>query len=151
MPRPGFCMRKGISLHRRQALFPLVSAFWAGARGGARVAGRAAPVQHRGVQAGGTLGCSAAEMRRRRAVLGRIGLAGALPFDQYRLLAGQVPEVVDLNAACTGLRLVKSGQEMAALRRGAALSDAAITALAGALRPGATDHQVLAATEQAYT
>jgi Xaa-Pro dipeptidase len=82
---------------------------------------------------------------------GRIGLAGALPFDQYRLLAGQVPDVVDLNAACTGLRLVKSEEEMAALRRGAALSDAAITALAGALRPGVTDHQVLAATEHAYT
>ena len=81
----------------------------------------------------------------------RIGLAGPLPFDQYRLLAGQVPDVVDLNAACTRLRLVKSGEEMAALRRGAALSDAAITALAGALRPGATDHKVLAATEQAYT
>jgi Xaa-Pro aminopeptidase len=80
----------------------------------------------------------------------RIGLAGALPFDQYRLLGGQIPDVVDLNAVCTGLRLVKSGEEMAALRRGAALSDAAITALAGALRPGATDHEVLAATEQAY-
>lgn len=82
---------------------------------------------------------------------GRIGLAGALPFDQYRLLAGQVPDVVDLNAACTGLRLVKSAEEVDALRRGAALSDAAIAALAGALRPGATDHEVLAATEQAYT
>lgn len=81
----------------------------------------------------------------------RIGLAGALPFDQYRLLAGQVPEVVDLNATCTGLRLVKSAEEVAALRRGAALSDAAITALAGALRPGASDHEVLAATEHAYT
>ena len=81
----------------------------------------------------------------------RIGLAGALPFDQYRLLAGQVPEVVDLNAACTVLRLVKSAEEMAALRRGAALSDAAIAALADALRPGVTDHQVLARTEQAYT
>jgi Xaa-Pro aminopeptidase len=81
----------------------------------------------------------------------RIGLAGPLPFDQYRLLAGQVPDVVDLNAACTRLRLVKSGEEMAALRRGAALSDAAITALAGALRPGETDYEVLAATEQAYT
>ena len=31
----------------------------------------------------------------------RIGLAGALPFGQYRLLAGQVPDVVDLNAAYT--------------------------------------------------
>jgi Xaa-Pro dipeptidase len=37
----------------------------------------------------------------------RIGLAGALPFDQYRLLAGQVAHVVDLNAVCTGLRLIK--------------------------------------------
>ncbi len=81
----------------------------------------------------------------------RIGLAGALPFDQYRLLAGQVPDVVDLNAACTGLRLIKSGEEVAAMRRGAALSDAAIAALAGALRPGASDHEVLARTEQAYT
>jgi Xaa-Pro aminopeptidase len=81
----------------------------------------------------------------------RIGVAGALPFDQYRLLAGQVPDVVDLNAACTRLRLIKSEEEIAALRRGAALSDAAIAALAGALRPGATDHEVLARTEQAYT
>jgi Xaa-Pro dipeptidase len=81
----------------------------------------------------------------------RIGLAGALPFDQYRLLAGQIPDVVDLGAAYTGLRLVKSAEEVAALRRGAALSDAAIAALADALRPGATDHEVLARTEQAYT
>ena len=49
----------------------------------------------------------------------RIGLAGALPFDQYRLPAGRVCEVVDLNAACTVLRLVKSVEEVAALRRGA--------------------------------
>ncbi|HME63988.1 MAG TPA: M24 family metallopeptidase, partial [Streptosporangiaceae bacterium] len=81
----------------------------------------------------------------------RIGVAGALPFDQYRLLAGQVPDVVDLNPAYTGLRLVKSGEELAALRRGAALSDAAIAALADALRPGVTDYEVLARTEQAYT
>jgi Xaa-Pro aminopeptidase len=86
----------------------------------------------------------------RGALPGRIGLAGALPFDQYRLLAGQVPDVVDLNAARTALRLVKSAEEVAALRRGAALSDAAIAALAGALRPGATDHEVLAAAQQAY-
>ena len=82
---------------------------------------------------------------------GRIGLAGALPFDQYRLLAGRIPDVVDLNAAYTGLRLVKSTEEVEALRHGAALSDAAITALADALRPGVTDHEVLARTEQAYT
>jgi Xaa-Pro aminopeptidase len=81
---------------------------------------------------------------------GRIGLVGALPFDQYRLLAEQVGEVLDLNPAYTELRLVKSGEEVAALRRGAAFSDAAIAALAEALRPGATDHEVLARAEQAY-
>ncbi len=80
----------------------------------------------------------------------RIGLAGALPFDHYRLLAEQVRDVLDLNPACTALRMVKSGEEVAALRRGAALSDAAIAALAAALRPGASDHEVLARTEQAY-
>jgi Xaa-Pro dipeptidase len=59
--------------------------------------------------------------------------------------------VVDLGAAYTELRLVKSAEEIAALQRGAALSDVAIAALARALRPGATDHEVLARTEQAYT
>lgn len=81
----------------------------------------------------------------------RIGVVGALPFDQYRLLAGQVSDVVDLNAAYTGLRLIKSAEEVAALRRGAALSDAAIAALGGTLRAGTSDHEVLAATEHAYT
>ena len=47
---------------------------------------------------------------------GRIGVAGALPFDQYRLLAGQVPDVVDLNPAYTGLRLVKSSRRRVRLR-----------------------------------
>jgi Xaa-Pro aminopeptidase len=73
-----------------------------------------------------------------------------LPFDKYRLLAGQFRDVLDLNPACTALRLVKSAEEVAALRHGAALSDAAIAALAEALRPGVTDHEVVARAEQAY-
>lgn len=80
----------------------------------------------------------------------RIGLVGALPFDQYRLLAEQVRAVADLNPAYTRLRLVKSAEELAALQRGAELTDVAIGALAEALRPGATDHEVLAGTEHAY-
>jgi Xaa-Pro dipeptidase len=81
---------------------------------------------------------------------GRIGAVGALPFGQYRLLAGQIPDVVDLGAAYTALRLIKSAEDVAALRLGAALTDAAVEALAGALRPGVSDHEVLARTEQAY-
>jgi Xaa-Pro dipeptidase len=81
---------------------------------------------------------------------GRIGVVGALPFGQYRVLAGQIPDVVDLGAAYTALRLIKSAEEVTALRLGAALTDAAVEALAGALRPGVSDHEVLARTEQAY-
>lgn len=81
---------------------------------------------------------------------GRIGLVGALPFDQYALLTEQVPVVADLNQSYTRMRLVKSEEELAVLRRGAALTDAAITALAEALRPGATDHEVLACAQHAY-
>jgi len=80
----------------------------------------------------------------------RIGLVGALPFDQYLLLTEQVPVVADLNPAYTRLRLLKSEEELAALRHGAELTDAAIEALASALRPGATDYQVLARAEDAY-
>jgi Xaa-Pro dipeptidase len=81
---------------------------------------------------------------------GRIGVAGALPFDQYLVLAEQIPGVANLNRAYTGLRLVKSAEEQAVMRRGAELTDAAIAALVGALSPGATDYEVLAAAEQAY-
>jgi Xaa-Pro dipeptidase len=91
-----------------------------------------------------------AHIASRGPVPGRVGLAGALPFDQYRLLTEQVRDVADLNAAYTRLRVTKSAEEIAALQRGAALTDAAITALESALRPGATDHHVLAATEHAY-
>ncbi|MBO0825481.1 MAG: aminopeptidase P family protein [Actinobacteria bacterium] len=86
----------------------------------------------------------------RASIPGRIGLVGALPFDQYLLLSEHVPVVIDLNPAHTGLRLVKSEAELAALRRGAELTDAAVAALAETLRPGATDYEVLAQTEHAY-
>src|SRR5215469_3652075 len=86
----------------------------------------------------------------RGSIPGRIGLVGPLPFDQYGLLTDQVTGVVDLNAAYTKLRLVKSAEELMALQHGAELTDAAITALAGALRPGSTDHEVLAEAEHAY-
>lgn len=83
-------------------------------------------------------------------VPGRIGLIGALPFDQYLLLTEHVPVIADLNSAYTRLRMVKSAEELAVLRRAAELTDTAIAALAAALRPGATDFEVLAQSEQAY-
>jgi Xaa-Pro aminopeptidase len=80
----------------------------------------------------------------------RIGLAGPVPFGQYRMLAEQITDVADLNRAYTALRLVKSAEEIAALRRAAALTDDAVAALGRALRPGATEHEAIAQVEHAY-
>ena len=41
-------------------------------------------------------------MAARGGLPGRIGVAGALPFDQYRLLAEQIPDVVNLGPAVPG-------------------------------------------------
>jgi Xaa-Pro aminopeptidase len=80
-----------------------------------------------------------------------VGVVGAVPFDQYARLAGAAGKVVNLNPAYTRLRLSKSPEEVAALRHAAALSDAAVDALRDSLRPGATDHEIVAAVERAYT
>jgi Xaa-Pro dipeptidase len=80
----------------------------------------------------------------------RVGVIGPLPFWHYRALAGQVAEVVDLNQAYTAMRLVKSAEEVAALRRAAALTDAAVGALERALCAGATEHELVAEMERCY-
>jgi Xaa-Pro aminopeptidase len=84
----------------------------------------------------------------------RIGLIGPVPFWHYRTLAGRFAEVVDLNQAHTELRLVKSAEEIAALRRAAALTDTAVQALEQALHEGApegvTEHHLVAEMERSY-
>src|SRR5918992_4482141 len=77
----------------------------------------------------------------------RVGIIGPLPFWHYRTLAARVGEVVDLNPAYTALRLVKSVEEMAALRSAAALTDAAVGALAQALSEGASEYELMAEME----
>jgi len=80
-----------------------------------------------------------------------VGVIGAVPFDQYTHLARAAARVVDLNPVHARLRLKKSAEEIAALRRAAALTDTAVAALADSVRPGITDHEILAAVERAYT
>src|SRR5918992_2290104 len=80
----------------------------------------------------------------------RVGVVGPLPFWHYRALADQIGEVVDLNPAYTALRLVKSAEEVAALRAAAALTDAAVDALARALSAGVTEHELVAEMERRY-
>jgi Xaa-Pro dipeptidase len=80
----------------------------------------------------------------------RVGVAGPLPFGPYRALTGRVGEVVDLNPSYTSMRMVKSAEEVAALRAGAALTDTAVAALERALREEVTDHELLAEMERSY-
>jgi Xaa-Pro dipeptidase len=80
----------------------------------------------------------------------RVGVIGPLPFWHHRALAERVAEVVDLNPAYGAMRLVKSAEEVTALRAAAALTDSAVRALEGALREGATEHELVAEIEHAY-
>ncbi|MEE2846958.1 MAG: M24 family metallopeptidase [Gemmatimonadota bacterium] len=80
---------------------------------------------------------------------GRIGVIGPIPYRQMDHLRSTLDghDVVDLSAAFTALRLVKSDEELDWTRRGAALTDRAMLALAAASVPGANEHDLGAAFE----
>jgi len=71
---------------------------------------------------------------------GRIGVIGRPARD------GEV----DLNAAYTRLRLVKSGEEVEWIRHAARLTDAGVAALREAARPGVSEYELGAAIEAAW-
>jgi Xaa-Pro aminopeptidase len=78
-------------------------------------------------------------------------VAGPLSFQRYAALEealGAAP--LDLGKQLTHLRLVKSAEEMEMIRRGAAMSDAALTALSSEARAGMSEHDLVAIVEAAY-
>jgi Xaa-Pro aminopeptidase len=85
--------------------------------------------------------------RRRPARLGVIGPVPAHAGDRLATAAGRM---VFLDHDYTRLRLVKSAEEVAWMRAGAAMSDDAVAALAAAARPGMTEAQCCASLESAY-
>ncbi|HEU4782908.1 MAG TPA: Xaa-Pro peptidase family protein [Ktedonobacterales bacterium] len=82
----------------------------------------------------------------------RIGLVGALPWQQHRTLCAELPRVEfsDTTLPFQHLRLVKSEEELAFLRRGAELSDLAMEALEREARPGIAEYELAAIVESAY-
>ncbi len=82
----------------------------------------------------------------------RIGVVGALPWQQYGAIRAGLPraELRDATARFQRLRLVKSEEELAFLRAGAALSDLAMEALEREARPGITEYALAAIVEGAY-
>jgi Xaa-Pro dipeptidase len=90
------------------------------------------------------------ELRARGAAGARVGLIGPLGHRAHARLAGLAGEVVALDAAYTRLRLVKSAEELAWLRVGCALTDAAVEALRAGARPGVDERELGALVERAY-
>ncbi len=97
-------------------------------------------------------GSVADELQARGLAERRVGLVGMLPLQRYEALRRALPhaQLLDVTPQMQRMRLVKSDEEMAFLRRGAELSDRAIEALEREARPGLTEHALAAIVEGAY-
>lgn len=82
----------------------------------------------------------------------RIGFAGPLPARHYLAIQRALPQatLVDFAEPMRRFRLVKSEEELAFLRAGAALTDLAAIALEQQARPGMSEHELIALIESAY-
>ena len=94
----------------------------------------------------------AENLQERKLNTSRIGLVGSFSFKQYELMRKRVPqaEFTDFTPQMSRLRLVKSEEEIAFLRKGAEFSDLAMEALEREARPGITEHELAAIVEGAY-
>jgi Xaa-Pro aminopeptidase len=88
-------------------------------------------------------------LRERGAGSAPVGVVGPLPWKQYAVLADG-RHVVDLSGAHTHLRMVKSAEEIAALRAAAALTDLSASALVDDPVEGCSEHELAARIEAAY-
>lgn len=80
-----------------------------------------------------------------------IATLGQVPHPVRLAAQAKGVELVSIDGAHNGLRLIKSTEEIEALRLGALASDAGAQALIDACVPGATDWDLLAAARSAYT
>ncbi|HVB20337.1 MAG TPA: Xaa-Pro peptidase family protein [Ktedonobacteraceae bacterium] len=94
----------------------------------------------------------AANIQERGLAEQKIGIVGMIPVQRYETLKKALPhaKLVDFTRQIQQLRLVKSAEELAFLRKGAELSDRAIEALEHQVRPGITEHQLAAIVEGSY-
>lgn len=97
--------------------------------------------EHRGLEK------AAGQLKRHGAK--RIGVIGPLRVAKWRALEKDF-ELVSLDAKYARLRMIKSPEELDWLRIGAAMSDAGLSALMAAARPGVTERELGAAIESAY-
>jgi Xaa-Pro dipeptidase len=82
----------------------------------------------------------------------RLGIAGSFPAQRLASLQQALPHAtfVDVTAALLDLRLIKSQEELAFMRQGAAFSDRAIAALEEQVHAGMSELELAAIVEGAY-
>lgn len=97
-----------------------------------------------------TMGSIIAELKKRPAGSGRLGIVGPLPFPQYQALVDAGFSAVDLGRDYAQLRLQKSQEEIEWLKVGAYLTDLAALALEDQLRVGLTGRDLANIVERAY-
>lgn len=93
----------------------------------------------------------ASHVRALRPGSGTLAYVGDVPVQTYLRWQRDLADwrFVDVSKAFEGLRLRKSPEELAWLRRGAALTDAALRAVAEGVRPGMREYQLGALVEAA--
>jgi Xaa-Pro dipeptidase len=100
-------------------------------------------------------GAVAGELRRRgleRAGIGVAGLATSIPHAQFEELRRLLPEVgfKDLGRPLDRIRWIRGEEELAWLRRSAELTDHACELLEERIRPGLTEHDLVAVVHEAF-
>lgn len=111
--------------------------------------------RHAEVHWGGlnTAAAAAEKIKEQGFAEGRIGLVGFnFPVHHFELLSKELPKAtfVNFNFQMLEIRLVKSDEELEALRQGAEYCDLAIEALEREVRPGLTEYQLAAIVQGSY-
>jgi Xaa-Pro dipeptidase len=91
-----------------------------------------------------------AVLERRGAQSGRVGVIGPMTFEQHEKLAARFDAPASLNRRYVQLRQIKTAEEIAWMRIGAALTDRGMAALHDGLRLGLTERDLADLVERAY-
>jgi len=95
---------------------------------------------------------AASNLQERGLAESRVGIMGTIPFKHYETIRQALSHAtfLDFTPQMQQLRLIKSDEEIAFLRKGAEFSDRAIEALEREARPGITEHELAVIVERAY-
>lgn len=115
----------------------------------ARAMARVDDVRWLGADAGETI---AEDLGRRSLAEGRVGFAGPISLRRFEQIRKRLPkaDLVDFSAQMIEMRLHKSAEELAFIRKGAAFCDLAIEALEREVQPGMVEHDLARIVQSAY-